>query len=465
MCGLFLSTRAVSDCVRTQVSYLLERRGTLPSRWHAASDGCTLAHSLLPIRGREPRTQPVCGTSGTLLFTGELWDTVDATCDTDAVLSAVETHGPRRAFASFDGNWAVVYWRASDCSIHFATDPIGEQPLHFATIDGHLGLATEIKVLVAAAYPLKSIKPVVPGYHYEYTRVLSQTPYCPPRASRKLAAWSPAALRGRIRRAVREQAAAHDFDHDVAVLFSGGLDSSIIAYEAARVGVRRAFTVALHDRTEDAIRAATVARALGLDWRLIQAVPDAPARAVVAGEIANRSIVEEMTMHLPLAAHLQSLGIHIVLTGCGADELFIGYQHLLGRLPHAHLQEHFLSRYYRFDLRALNKLYGGFKIEVRNPFLSRRVVDYARRIPTTALLDDKRRLKAPLRQAYARILGDASRRPKLIARETMGVKRLFAERLGDSPYLFRPLLTHYLGSPRATLRLLAADREPVRTAP
>src|SRR6185437_2190655 len=111
--------------------------------------------------------------------------------------------------------------------------------------------------------------------------------------------------------------------------------------------------------------------------------------------------------------------------------------------------------YYRFDLRALSKLYGGFQVELRNPFLSRRVVDYARRIDAKALIGARRELKAPLRAAYGRLLADAAKRPKLIARQTMGVKALFAERYGDSPYLFRPAFKRILSSVRATQRALA----------
>ena len=392
-----------------------------------------------------------------MLFTGELWHAGAYECDTDQVLATLGKLGPRRAFAAFDGNWAIVLHRTSDASVHFATDPIGEQPLHYAIPAGALAVASEIKTLVAAGCALDEVKPVVPGVHYRFTAgVLSSASYTRNRSgARKLRRCAPQRLRALIGAAVREQAAARNSDQEVAILFSGGLDSSIIAHEASRMGIRRAFTVALDEHTPDAVHACAAARALGLEWQLIRTPPSKPAAAIAAGEIANRSIVEEMTMHLPLAAHLQKLGIHIALTGCGADELFVGYQHLLGRLPHEQLQDRFLSSYYRFDLRALSKLYGGFQVELRNPFLSRRVVDYARRMDAKALIGTHRELKAPLRAAYGRILPDASKRPKLIARQTMGVKTLFAQRYGDSPYLFRPAFKRILGSARATRRALS----------
>jgi asparagine synthetase B (glutamine-hydrolysing) len=295
---------------------------------------------------------------------------------------------------------------------------------------------------------------------------LCHQPYLKNGSGTKNAGFSRNVLRERIAEAVRIQAAARDPRHAVAVLLSGGIDSTIVAFEAARSGVRQAFTVAVDPRTPDAQQARSVARELGLDWELITAKPVAPMSAIACGEIANRSIVEELCMHVHLAARLQTLGIHIALTGCGADELFIGYGHLLGRLPHDVLQERFLSSYYRFDLRAFNKLYGGYQVEIRNPFLYSRVVEYARTIPSTVLIGPRRALKWPLREAYRDVLGSTALQPKLIARETMGVKALFAKRFGPSPYIYRSILKALLPSTAATARALARiPGRPRKTPP
>src|SRR6185295_3560446 len=307
MCGLFLSTRSVPARARRDIEAFVQRRGTLPVRWQSLEGGGVCAHALLPIRGDQPRYQPVCATVGTVLFTGELWSGGANGSDTDQVLATLNEMNPRRAFAAFDGNWAIVFQRMRDASVHFATDPIGEQPLHYATQEGAIVVASEIKTLVAAGYALNDVKPVVPGMHYRFKAgVLASAPYHRSRSgARKLRRFAPQRLRALIGAAVREQAAARNSRQSVAILFSGGLDSSIIAHEAARIGIRRAFTVALNEGTPDALHANAAARALGLEWQLIQTSPSEPASAVAAGEIANRSIVEEMTMHWALASHLQ----------------------------------------------------------------------------------------------------------------------------------------------------------------
>ncbi|MDO8476655.1 MAG: asparagine synthase-related protein [Candidatus Rokubacteria bacterium] len=426
-------------------------------------NGHVLAHSLLPIRGRAPRHQPAVGRRGVLAFTGELWDVTQNRSDTDVVLARLESIGPRKAFRSFHGNWAIVYLSSHDGYIHFATDRLGEQPLHFAYDGTRLSVATEIKTLVAAGHPFEAVRPVVPGIHYTYSGELFETTYKPGGSDAKYKSFCKRVLRRRIAEAVRSQAAAHDPRHEVVILLSGGIDSTIIAFEAAKSGVTRAFTVAVDARAPDAINAARVARELGLDWELVLAPPASPTSAVACAEIANRSIVEELCMHLHLAARLQELGIHIALTGSGADELFVGYGHLLGRVPHHALQERFLSTYYRFDLRAVNKIYGGYQVEVRNPFLSRHLVEYARRIPGDVLIGPSRALKWPLRETYRDVLGAFSTRPKLIARETMGVKSLFQKRFGLSPYIYRPLLKSLLRSSAATLRAISCAPTRIKT--
>ena len=160
-------------------------------------------------------------------------------------------------------------------------------------------------------------------------------------------------------------------------------------------------------------------------------------------------------MHAVLAAELARAEVRVVLTGSGADELFIGYGHLLGRVHASELQRRLLSTYYRYDLRASNKLFMGYGIEPRNPFLARQVVSYAVRMSASLLLGPGRVLKYPLRHAYAEVLLDP-RAPKLIARETMGAKAIFQKKLGSSPYVYREPWRRLLADPAATARWLRA---------
>lgn len=58
-------------------------------------------------------------------------------------------------------------------------------------------------------------------------------------------------------------------------------------------------------------------------------------------------------------------------------------------------------------------------------------------MPADLLLGPSRILKWPLRMAYGSLLDHLDKQPVLIARETMGVKRIFEKRFGSSPYIYR----------------------------
>ena len=89
---------------------------------------------------------------------------------------------------------------------------------------------------------------------------------------------------------------------------------------------------------------------LGLDWTLVITEPLEPEIAIVTGETSNRSIVEEISVQVRLLKILDRAGWPIVLTGTGADEVFVGYTHLFGRVRVTEMQQRFVSSHYRFDL-------------------------------------------------------------------------------------------------------------------
>lgn len=169
----------------------------------------------------------------------------------------------------------------------------------------------------------------------------------------------------------------------------------------------------------------------------------------------NRSVLEESCLHIVLARHLSERGVRVVLTGCGADELFIGYAHLLRRLPKHLLQQRFLTEYFKLDLRAMNKVYGGFAVEIRNPFLHPAVVSYALQLDSGVLVGPKTILKWPLREAYADVLGQQRVLPKRIARQTMGAQAWFSDRYPDGAKVFHPLWKVVLSDSKQTIRLLS----------
>jgi hypothetical protein len=106
-------------------------------------------------------------------------------------------------------------------------------------------------------------------------------------------------------------------------------------------------------------------------------------------------------------------------------------------------------------LRAMNKVYGGSAVEVRNPFLHPAVVGYALQLHANVLIGPKTILKWPLRRTYADILDQQKIAPKRIARETMGARAWFAARYPDGARLFHPLWKGIMGDPQKVMQILS----------
>jgi asparagine synthetase B (glutamine-hydrolysing) len=71
------------------------------------------------------------------------------------------------------------------------------------------------------------------------------------------------------------------------------------------------------------------------------------------GSDATMNLLRAVPDDIVLANHLSQRGVHVALTGSGADELFIGYSHLFRRMPKHLLQQRFLTEYFKLDLRAM----------------------------------------------------------------------------------------------------------------
>jgi len=119
--------------------------------------------------------------------------------------------------------------------------------------------------------------------------------------------------------------AIHPLTGRVAIAFSGGLDSSVIAKIASEEAEPMLYTVGLKG-CKDFEAAESAARLLGLPLKLIE-VTEAEVRAaapLLAQAIANDNRVI-VSYELPLWFVCKNCTEKIVLSGQGADELFGGY--------------------------------------------------------------------------------------------------------------------------------------------
>jgi asparagine synthase (glutamine-hydrolysing) len=463
MCGLFFSTldSRTNHQFFDNISNLIKHRGIYPPDFH--QDGNRVfAHALLPVQGSSPIRQPLIDGTRVLIFAGELWQHAGQTSDTQYLFRTLcQSDDIAKTLRILRGMFAIVF-KDKD-TIYFASDVFGEVPLYFWRANHKLCVASEIKQLIAAGAPLKQIRPALPGVVYLFrNNELSSVSYHTWSFVNDASEFDAKLLRKLIRRSVREHYTTIDLQQS-AVLLSGGLDSSIIAYELAQLGLKEAYTIGIDPQCPDFAMARYTAEQLRLRHHVVIASELNTDTSIAVTEVSNRSIVEAACCHIALSNLLNANNVRVVFTGSGADEIFVGYQHLLrfvAKKDRNKLQRYFVEKYHAFDLRALNKMYMLNAIEVRNPFLSVDLMNYAATLNVDKLLiGPKRQMKLALRRAYEPLIGEVANNPKLIAFETMGLKKHFRIHNGNSPFAYRKRFKEIFSNPKEFLNLINKAKE------
>lgn len=244
-----------------------------------------------------------------------------------------------------------------------------------------------------------------------------------------------AGTRQRTRSVLRE--AARDRRPD-AVLLSGGLDSSIAAHLASGVW-GRAVSVLAPEGT-DRPYASAVADALGLRLRevevaleeLLDHVPDV---ARILASFDPMRLRNAVVQYVGLRAAREE-GARLVVTGDGADELFLGYGYMLEMDP----DDRRAYRRHVADIMtfAAEPMADDLGMRTWSPFLEDPVLEHALSLPDEALVGDHAGRpwgKWVLREAFRDALPDAvlwrRKDPLEVGAGSRALTGALADRLGD----------------------------------
>ena len=210
------------------------------------------------------------------------------------------------------------------------------------------------------------------------------------------------------------------------VLLSGGLDSSVISAIAKKYAAKRietdnkadawwpqlhSFAVGLKG-APDLIKAREVARHIGTVHHeinyTVQEGLDAIRDVIYFIETYDVTTVRASTPMYLLARVIKSMGIKMVLSGEGADEVFGGYLYFhKAPTPQAFHEETVrkLSKLHLYDCLRANKSLAAWGVEGRVPFLDKEFLDVAMRInPAVKMCPGKEIEKKVVREAFADML-------------------------------------------------------------
>ena len=327
----------------------------------------------------------------------------------------------------------VLYDEEKDVFL-IARDPIGVIPLYIGNnADGTIYVASELKALEGQC---EHYEPFLPG-HYYYSAAPGLKRYyqrdwfdydavnrCSPKGrSQGENAASVEAIHYALTAAVKRQLMS---DVPYGVLLSGGLDSSVISAIAEKFSEHRieddsktkAYWPRLHSfavglkGAPDLAKAKMVADHIGTVHHeityTIQEGLDAIRDVIYFIETYDVTTVRASTPMYLLARVIKSMGIKMVLSGEGADEIFGGYLYFHKAPSAKDFHEETVRKLFKlhlYDCLRANKSLSAWGVEGRVPFLDKDFLDVAMRIkPEAKMCPGQTMEKKIVREAFADML-------------------------------------------------------------
>ena len=332
-----------------------------------------------------------------------------------------------------NGIFAFVLYDEERDTFLIARDPIGVIPLYIGyDNDGTVYVASELKALEGQC---ERYEPFLPGHYLwsEELRVKSEEFKFPLRRyynrdwfdyeAVKDNAASVSAIHDALTDAVKRQLMS---DVPYGVLLSGGLDSSVISAIAEKFSEHRieddsktkAYWPRLHSfavglkGAPDLAKAKMVADHIGTVHHeinyTIQEGLDAIRDVIYFIETYDVTTVRASTPMYLLARVIKSMGIKMVLSGEGADEIFGGYLYFHKAPTAKDFHEETvrkLGKLYLYDCLRANKSLSAWGVEGRVPFLDKEFLDVAMRTnPEAKMCPGQTMEKKIVREAFADML-------------------------------------------------------------
>lgn len=305
-----------------------------------------------------------------------------------------------------------------------ARDPIGVIPLYIGhDTDGKVYVASELKALEGFC---ETYEPFLPGHYYLGSEGKMVRWYKRDWMNYDAVKDNPASVevvREGLMDAVKRQLMC---DVPYGVLLSGGLDSSVISaiaekYSAMRIesgDTDRAWWPRLHSfavglqGAPDLAKAREVAEFIGTVHHeinyTIQEGLDAIRDVIYYIETYDVTTVRASTPMYLLARFIKSMGIKMVLSGEGADEIFGGYLYFHKAPSAKDFHEETvrkLGKLHWYDCLRANKSLSAWGVEGRVPFLDKEFLDIAMRLnPEAKMCLGKTIEKKIVREAFSDML-------------------------------------------------------------
>lgn len=437
MCGIVgaFDLKQPSATLRPQVLEMAKRIRHRGPDWSGiySAERAILAHERLAIVDPKSGSQPLFSPDGqvVLAVNGEIYNhqnlrnslpnyQFSTASDSEVVLALYLEKGP--AFIEeLNGIFGFALYDGRSDTFLIARDHMGIIPLYYGKDEfGQLFVSSELKSLEGFCVEMQQFPPG----HYLYSGESMEPQAWYSRDWESYASVAQAKTDLETLRQGLEEAVHRQLMSDVpyGVLLSGGLDSSVIAAITKKFAAKRiesqdqeeawypqlhSFAVGLQG-SPDLIAAQKAADHIGTIHHevnfTIQEGLDAIRDVIYHLETYDVTTIRASTPMYLLARVIKSMGIKMVLSGEGSDELFGGYLYF-HKAPNA--QEFHeetvrkLKKLYLYDCLRANKSLAAWGVEGRVPFLDKEFMDIAMGInPEDKMIKNGRMEKWVVRKAF-----------------------------------------------------------------
>lgn len=444
MCGIIgvFNIRTDKEALRSQVLTMSKKIRHRGPDWSGmyCGDNVLFAHERLAIVDPQSGGQPLYSKDKKLVLAvnGEIYNheklreqtpgySFLTHSDCEVILALYQKKGID-LIEELNGIFAFALYDVTNDSYLIARDHMGIIPLYMGTdIHGQFYVASEMKALECVC---NKIQEFPPGHYLNSKEGDTPTRWYKRDWMKYENVKDNTSNIDELRKAL-EDAVHRQLMSDVpyGVLLSGGLDSSIISAITKKFAAKRmesgntqqawyqqlhSFAVGLKD-APDLSAARKAAEHIGSVHHeinfTIQEALDAVRDVIYHLETYDITTIRASTPMYLLARVIKSMGIKMVLSGEGADELFGGYLYF-HKAPNAQAFHEEtvrkLNKLHLYDCLRANKSLAAWGIEGRVPFLDKEFMDVAMRLnPKDKMAEEGKMEKWILRKAFEEYLPES----------------------------------------------------------
>lgn len=423
---------------------------------HAEDSNFMLAHNLLSIVGNN-EIQPLQSGTLTLIANAEIYNydklvkehdliNLQSNSDCEVILKLVEKyyennlkHAVLKVIPELDGDYAFCITNGKDYIV--LRDEVGVKPVYYAYEGDMFAFASESKALKEVNLQnIQSLKPSQAIYNneiisirQEYKRYETDIDYDTLKEE----------LKNNIVDAVYKRINRLD---KVALLFSAGVDSTLIAVLLKKFGIDTTLYTVGTENSQDMEFARKVSEDIQIPlktWIIDEEV-------IKNNFIPTLNIIEDSNlmklgvgMTINLTSQLASKDNHkVILSGQGADELFTGYNRYKRKYENKKelLEEltHDLNNMYHVNLERDDKATMTNSIEIRVPYLDKQVINTAIKTPIQYMLHSQEdNIRKHILRDAALELGVPeyiAYRPKKAAQYGTGIDKIIKKKIIKKDY-------------------------------